>query len=47
MWMREFDRRQIEKEASRAGLEVLHWQEYEEEDEPIGVVLAPVAGEAQ
>jgi SAM-dependent methyltransferase len=39
MWMREFDRQQITDEAARAGLELLHWQEYEEDDEPIGVVL--------
>jgi SAM-dependent methyltransferase len=47
MWMREFDRRQIEKEAARAGLELLQWQEYEEDDEPIGVVLVPIEAATQ
>lgn len=41
MWMREFTREQIADEAARAGLDLLHWQEYEEEDEPIGIVLGP------
>ena len=44
MWMREFDRQQITEEAARADLELFHWQEYEEVDEPIGVVLVPRAG---
>ena len=42
MWMREFDRDQMEGEASSAGLQLFHWHIYEADDEPIGVVLVPV-----
>lgn len=41
MWMRNFDRRQIEEEVAGAGLELSHWQDYDDDDEPIGVVLIP------
>jgi len=42
MWMREYDREQMEEEAANAGLQLFHWQVYEADDEPIGVVLVPV-----